>query len=161
MAADESSLEKVPADATEFCGRVCNKGDPNLPESGQKAFNDGVYGVIDFWSLTFNVHTAMCHHFTKDSKHCVTAGLGPEHANKCKGVLYGSKLSPSSLYCAEATGGHSPCNARKCPWVAAGKPCPYSEPKTPEASRYIPIGHVPHTPGFVKGDEIPPGTFQN
>merc|ERR1719453_483784 len=28
----------------------------------------------------------MCHHFTVDGEHCVTMGLGPEHANSCAGV---------------------------------------------------------------------------
>ena len=60
-----------------------------------------------------------------------------------------------SLFCAEGRGGHSPCNAQKCPYVAAGRPCPYSEPKTEPKDRLVPIGHLPPTPDFKKGDVWP------
>lgn len=148
-----TELDVIPADAKEFCGGTVGKDDPNIPQKSRDAFNNGVYGTVNVWTLSYSVTTCYCHHFTEDLRHCVSFGLGPEHAHKCKGVLYGSLMSMGgSLYCAEGRGGHSPCNAQKCPYVAAGRPCPYSEPKTEPKDRLVPIGHLPPTPDFKKGD---------
>lgn len=156
-------LEPIPDGALEKCDRTINKGDVHDPLS-KKVFDDGIYGTISVWTMTVNVHTCMCHHFTPDLRHCVANGLGPEAAMKCKGVFYGKITSPNTLYCAEARtgGGHHPCNAQKCPWIKAGKPCPYSEPNSVDGARIVFRDEIPHledmtrsSPGSRKGMTCP------
>jgi hypothetical protein len=94
----------------------------------------------------------MCHHFTFDGQHCVSAGLGSEHANRCAGRMcshwscgvadarpktgaWGCQsllcdsgasrirdLDLRHIFCGPPGGR---CTATSCPFLAQSKPCPY------------------------------------
>jgi len=95
----------------------------------------------------------MCHHYTWDGKHCVSAGLSGEHANKCAGCLHSAGALPNGKLC-RVVGAHalttcskidvdhfeaacgppaadkqgqqiSSCTVDACPFLARGQPCPY------------------------------------
>merc|ERR1712078_795100 len=95
-AAVKQSIEDAKKLKWTGCGRCFVKGAASNDENTKKIFNDGVYGTL----LKLNFKTAYCHHFTKEMSHCVGNKLGPETANKCHGILYGSIWSPSKLTCA-------------------------------------------------------------
>lgn len=94
----------------------------------------------------------MCHHFTWDGHHCVTAGFGSEHANRCAGHLHIVGAVPDTELC-RSIGTHSAkcakmssedvevvcvaparkrgrlitaCNEHTCPYLGEGKNCPFS-----------------------------------
>lgn len=105
------------------CLRVLTKAIKKECKATGDKFSGGSYGSL------FSTITCYCHHFTEDMKHCVAIGVGPESSRKCKGVMWGSAWSPTSLTCGEPRknmSGHSPCNADRCPYIAANKVCPYS-----------------------------------
>lgn len=88
---------------------------------------------------------SMCHHYTWDGKHCVTAGIKSEHANRCAGQLCivggiadqhlcknvgvqpCAKISDGSHV--EAVCGPPAwtvvCRVDNCPFLAEGLRCPY------------------------------------
>lgn len=93
----------------------------------------------------------MCHHFTWDGKHCVAAGLGSEHANRCAGHLHIGGTVPNAelckvigtqtATCAKMDNGLMEvvcvtpsrktrlvlaCSESTCPFLAEGKSCPFS-----------------------------------
>jgi len=102
----------------------------------------------------------MCHHFTVDGEHCVSLGLGPEHANSCAGVCRMIETetfedladpprcmglrkpldgpgAPTLIKCGLASG--PCCTPSNCPFLSKGRMCPFvkkaaanrrSEPQT-------------------------------
>merc|ERR1719424_207251 len=75
------------------CGidvRLCD-GDSDIVEVGQNGSCGFSVVMPHSPSAASGPSTAqnrgMCHHYTWDGKHCVTAGLGLEHANRCAGCL--------------------------------------------------------------------------
>lgn len=96
----------------------------------------------------------MCHHYTWDGHHCVSAGLGSEHGNRCSGCLRTVGAAPDLQIC-KAVGAHAPtscakvdsehveivcapprrgkrgrpissCSVDSCPFLAEGSRCPYA-----------------------------------
>lgn len=85
----------------------------------------------------------MCHHYTRDGQHCVTAGLGVEHANRCRGRLIpdssgfvelatcgnvncgedGATGAACEVRCGPPSGGI--CSASTCPYILAQGVCPF------------------------------------
>eukprot|EP00755_Sulcionema_specki_P035595 Sspe_Gene.105186::Locus_82239_Transcript_1_1_Confidence_1.000_Length_536::g.105186::m.105186 len=104
------------------CSRKISLSDKKLTE---------VYGV----TKTDAKFTCYCHHFTEDGKHCVQNGLDSSQAKQCNGVMYASAssavgnflgMSSLSVKCGDQRGTHRVCQQNNCPYVAEGKPCPYS-----------------------------------
>lgn len=109
----------------------------------------------------------MCHHFTWDGRHCVAAGLGSEHANRCAGSLCISGAVPDSQVC-RVVGAHAPtscaksdsenievvcgppnsrrrgkvvslCSVDSCPFLYEGKVCPFAKetPMRPQCTIHL------------------------
>lgn len=93
-----------------------------------------------------SAHPGMCHHYTWDGQHCVTSGLGSEHANRCAGQLsvvgaavdtqicrtvgmpacskVGSADSQEAV-CGAPAVVRGVCTPEVCPFLAEGRKCPF------------------------------------
>jgi len=92
----------------------------------------------------------MCHHFTLDGTHCVSYGLGKQHANRCAGVLHPINAEahnlddprpsrrcmglrkpgdgngyPLLVRCGKAATAPA-CRPDSCPYIAQNLLCPYA-----------------------------------
>eukprot|EP00747_Dinoflagellata_sp_TGD_P185590 gnl/TRDRNA2_/TRDRNA2_42196_c0_seq1.p1 gnl/TRDRNA2_/TRDRNA2_42196_c0~~gnl/TRDRNA2_/TRDRNA2_42196_c0_seq1.p1 ORF type:complete len:344 (-),score=35.58 gnl/TRDRNA2_/TRDRNA2_42196_c0_seq1:149-1180(-) len=98
----------------------------------------------------------MCHHFTIDGIHCARSGLGPEHANRCAGLLAvidpeadevtvcmglrkpaESPSTPLLARCNRPSSGPV-CRVDTCPFLASNLACPYATGS--RSARAVPNG---------------------
>lgn len=118
--------------------------DNDILEAGQEG-SCGFTVLVRRTALTGTLEEiGMCHHFTWDGQHCTTAGLGPEHANRCAGRLCVCggvadlqlcKVVSAPQTCSSSSDNDllevvcgppgGTCTVETCPFLAERTYCPY------------------------------------